>query len=47
MNIDKDVLGNYVENIDEPKNTIGEENKEKSKPEQFNKWMAYPLIADL
>ena len=43
-NIGKDVLGHYVDNIDEFKKYIGEDNKKKIKSEEFNKLMVYVPI---
>ena len=45
--VGKDILGNYVENLEYFKNATEAEDKEKIKSEEFNKWMAYLLIANL
>ena len=44
--IGKDVLENYVDNLDKFKNTIVSEKKNKIKSEEFNKWMAYLFVSN-
>ena len=44
--IGKDMLGYYLDNLEEFKNATGVENKKKIKYEEFNKWMVYLLIAN-
>ena len=45
--VSKDVLGNYVENLDEFKNAIRVDNKKNIKSEEFNKWMTYLSVYNL
>ena len=44
--IGKDILGHYLQNPEQFKNATGAEDKKKIKHEEFNKWMAYLLIAN-
>ena len=44
--VGKDILGHYVENLEEFKNATGEEDKKRIKSEEFNKWIACLLIAN-
>ena len=45
-NVGKDIVGHYVENIDEFNNAAGAEDKKKIEYEEFNKCMTYLLIAN-
>ena len=44
--VGKDIVGNYVENLEEFKNATGADEKRKNKSEEWNKWMAYLLITN-
>ena len=46
LGVHKDVLGHYLDNLEEFKNTTGAEDKKKIKYEEFNKLMVYLLIAN-
>ena len=42
----KDIMGHYVENLEEFNNATESEDKNKFKVEELNKWMAYLLISN-
>ena len=46
-NAGKDILGHYLENLKTFKNMTESEYRKKIKSEDFDKWMAYLLIANL
>ena len=45
--VSEDILGNYVDNLKESKNAEEADDRKENKHEEFNKWMAYLLIANV